>query len=60
MASAYRIRQFVREHALGGQAACTALVWGTEYVKEGQKFSSELQVRHMSFEGHIGCEACNH
>eukprot|EP00983_Pelagomonas_calceolata_P048455 1141053-Pelagomonas_calceolata.AAC.1 len=24
-------------------------VWGTEYVKEGKKFPSKLQVRHMSF-----------
>eukprot|EP00983_Pelagomonas_calceolata_P007549 245216-Pelagomonas_calceolata.AAC.21 len=28
-------------------------VWGTEYVKEGQEFSTELQVRHMRFLGHI-------
>eukprot|EP00983_Pelagomonas_calceolata_P132817 1161907-Pelagomonas_calceolata.AAC.16 len=27
----------------------TSQVWGTEYVKEGKEFSSELQVRHMTF-----------
>eukprot|EP00983_Pelagomonas_calceolata_P079911 1154905-Pelagomonas_calceolata.AAC.4 len=63
MASAYRIRQFVRKHALGDRphvplwlgkiylvpaGMYASQVWGTEYVKEGQEFSSELQVRHMS------------
>eukprot|EP00983_Pelagomonas_calceolata_P034468 1079849-Pelagomonas_calceolata.AAC.1 len=47
MASAYQNRQFVRA-CIGGQAACTASqMCGTE--KESQEFSSELQVRHMSF-----------
>eukprot|EP00983_Pelagomonas_calceolata_P026408 829097-Pelagomonas_calceolata.AAC.1 len=70
MASAYWIRQFVREHALGDRphvplwlrntypvpaGMYASQVWGTEYVKEGQVFSSELQVLHMSFlEGILG------
>eukprot|EP00983_Pelagomonas_calceolata_P065011 1148403-Pelagomonas_calceolata.AAC.1 len=55
MASAYRIRQFVREHASGDRlhvllwlretylvpaGMYASQVWGTEYVDEGQEFSS--------------------
>ena len=64
MAATYKIRQFVREHALGDRPHVSlwlgktylvpagmyaSQVWGTEYIKEGQEFASELQVRHMSF-----------
>uniref|UniRef100_A0A7S3R323 Uncharacterized protein n=1 Tax=Dunaliella tertiolecta TaxID=3047 RepID=A0A7S3R323_DUNTE len=64
MASAYRIRQFVRKHALRDRShvplwlgktylvpagMSASQVWGTENVKEGKEFSSELQVYHMSF-----------
>jgi hypothetical protein len=28
---------------------CGGHVWGTEYLKLGQEFASDLQVRHMSF-----------
>eukprot|EP00983_Pelagomonas_calceolata_P068164 1149787-Pelagomonas_calceolata.AAC.3 len=64
MASAYQVQQFVHEHVLRDRphvllwlgktylvpaGMYASQVWGTEYVKEGQKFSSELQVRHMSF-----------
>eukprot|EP00983_Pelagomonas_calceolata_P092875 1157716-Pelagomonas_calceolata.AAC.12 len=51
------------------QTACNALVgenvlnssvyasqlWGTEYIREGKEFSSELRVHHMSFlQGTLG------
>ena len=64
MSATYKIRQFVREQALGDRPPVSlwlgktylvpagmyaSQVWGTEYIKEGQEFASELQVRHMSF-----------
>eukprot|EP00983_Pelagomonas_calceolata_P088011 1157096-Pelagomonas_calceolata.AAC.9 len=64
MASAHWIKQFVCKHALWDRlhvplwlrktflipaGMYASHVWGTEYVKEGQEFSSELQVRHTSF-----------
>ena len=64
MASAYRIRQFVQEKSLTGRPHVSlwlgktyvipagmygGQVWGTEYLRHGKEFASDLQVRHMSF-----------
>eukprot|EP00983_Pelagomonas_calceolata_P098919 1158402-Pelagomonas_calceolata.AAC.1 len=53
MASAYRIRQFVCEHALKAYLVPAGMyasqVWGTEYAREDKELLSGLQVRHMSF-----------
>jgi hypothetical protein len=64
MASDFRVRQFVRENSLvkrpyvslwlkrtyvlpAGMYA--GQVWGTEFIKGDKVFTSDLQVRHMSF-----------
>eukprot|EP00983_Pelagomonas_calceolata_P015634 496739-Pelagomonas_calceolata.AAC.2 len=64
MASAHRIWQFVREHALRDRphvmlclgktyvipaGMYASQVWGAEYIREGKEVSSELQMRNMSF-----------
>eukprot|EP00983_Pelagomonas_calceolata_P001235 42564-Pelagomonas_calceolata.AAC.1 len=64
MASAFRVRQFVRENSLANRpyvslwlgktyvvpdGVYAGQVWGTEYIKAGKEFASDLQVRHMSY-----------
>ena len=64
MASAFRVRQFVRENFLTNRPYVSlwlgkiyvvpagmyaGQVWGTEYIKQGKEFASDLQVRHMSY-----------
>jgi hypothetical protein len=64
MASAFRVRQFVREHSLANRPYVSlwlgktyvvpagmyaGQVWGTGFIKAGKEFASDLQVRHMSF-----------
>eukprot|EP00983_Pelagomonas_calceolata_P007897 257978-Pelagomonas_calceolata.AAC.1 len=64
MASAFRVRQFVRENFLAKRPYVSlwlgktyvapagmyaSQVWGTEYIKAGKEFASYLQVRHMSY-----------
>jgi len=63
-ASAFWVRQFVRENSLVSRPyvslwlgkmyvlpACmyAGQVWGTEFIKEDNFFTSDLQVQHMSF-----------
>eukprot|EP00983_Pelagomonas_calceolata_P077403 1153842-Pelagomonas_calceolata.AAC.1 len=63
MASAFRVRQFVRENFLANRPYMSlwlgktyvvpartyaGQVWGIEYIKAGEEFASDLQVRHMS------------
>eukprot|EP00983_Pelagomonas_calceolata_P013260 422960-Pelagomonas_calceolata.AAC.1 len=61
MASAFRVRQFVRENFQNRPYVSLWLwktyvvpagmyagqVWGIEYIKAGKEFASDLQVRHM-------------
>jgi len=62
--SAHRIRQFAQEKSLTGRPYVSlwlgktyvipagmydGQVWGTEYLRRGLEFASDLQVRHMSF-----------
>ena len=64
MASANRIRQFVQEKSLTGRPRVSlwlgktyvilagmygGQVWGTEYLRHGKEFVSDLLVCHMSF-----------
>eukprot|EP00983_Pelagomonas_calceolata_P054069 1143555-Pelagomonas_calceolata.AAC.1 len=61
MASAFRVRQFVRENFLANRpyvplrlgktyvvpaGTYAGQVWATEYIKGGKKLASDLQVRH--------------
>ena len=74
MASAYRIRQFVQEKSLIGRSHVSlwlrqtyvipagmygGQVWGTEYLRRGKEFVSDLEV-HEFLEEHIGCQAHHH
>eukprot|EP00983_Pelagomonas_calceolata_P025068 788163-Pelagomonas_calceolata.AAC.1 len=64
MASAFRVRQFVREDFLGNRPYMSLWLektyvvpagmyagqaWGTENIKAGKEFASDLQVQHMSY-----------
>ena len=63
LASAYRIRRFVREHALADRphtslwlaktyvipAGMGSQVWGTGFLQAGREFSSPLSTLHLHF-----------
>eukprot|EP00983_Pelagomonas_calceolata_P101382 1158690-Pelagomonas_calceolata.AAC.9 len=64
LASAFRVRQFVCENLLANRLYVSlwpgrayvvqtgmypGQLWGTEYIKAGKEFASDLQVRHMSY-----------
>jgi hypothetical protein len=70
LASAYRIRRFVREHALADRSHTSlwlaktyvfpagmygSQVWGTGFLQAGREFSSLLSMLHLHFlEGTLG------
>jgi len=65
LASAYRIRRFVREHTLADRPHTSlwlanktyvipagmygSQVWGTDFMQAGRKFSSSLSTFHLHF-----------
>eukprot|EP00983_Pelagomonas_calceolata_P018659 585384-Pelagomonas_calceolata.AAC.1 len=64
LASAFQLSQFVREKFLANRpyeslwlgktymvpaGMCAGQEWGTEYIKAGKGFASDLQVRHKSY-----------